>query len=175
MENFIAAYSKFLNAITKLTGFIAGFLVLFCGFIIVYEVVCRGMFNAPTDWVMEISTYCVIIAGFLGMGITYAGKKHIHVDILLSKLSAKTRCYIEVLTTLAGIFYSFIFTIEAWDMVMMSKDLNTMAPTVLSTPLWIPQLSMPIGMAVLMLQLVRTFLVDLVKIKNQNFSEEDAK
>lgn len=60
-------------------------------------------------------------------------------------------------------------------MVMMSKDLNTLAPTVLSTPLWIPQMSMPIGMAVLLLQLIRTLLVDLVKIKNQNFSEEEAR
>ena len=81
MESFIKSYEKFVNAITKLCGVIAGTLVLFTGFMIVYEVICRGVFNAPTEWVMEISTYCVVVAGFLGMGVTYAGKKHIHVVV----------------------------------------------------------------------------------------------
>ena len=94
MESFIKSYEKFVNAITKLCGVIAGALVMFCGFMIVYEVICRGVFNAPTEWVMEISTYCVVVAGFLGMGVTYAGKKHIHVELVVSNFSPKTRCYI---------------------------------------------------------------------------------
>ena len=87
MERFITVYDKILHLLTKAAGVIAGLLVLFTGFMIVYEVICRGVFNAPTEWVMEISTYCVVVAGFLGMGVAYAGKKHIHVDIVMSKMS----------------------------------------------------------------------------------------
>lgn len=175
MEAFVAIYEKIIKAITNIVGIIAGFMVLFCGFIIVYEVLRRGVFNAPTEWVMEISTYCIIIAGFLGMGVAYAGKKHIAVDIFLSKIDAKTKCYIEVVTSLFGIFYSGLFMLEAWDMVMLSIELNNCAPTTLGTPLWIPQMAMPVGMAVLLLQIVGTLLVDLVKIKKQDFGEEGSK
>lgn len=38
------------------------------------------------------------------MSVTYAAGKHIHVDIVLSHLSARTRCYIELFTTIVGIF-----------------------------------------------------------------------
>lgn len=172
MERFVRIYDRILNVITNITGVVAGLLVLFTGFMIVYEVICRSIFNAPTEWVMEISTYCVVVAGFLGMGIAYAGKKHIHVDILISRLSPKARCYIEFGTAFIGAFYSLIFMQQSWEMAMFSLEINNCAPTTLSTPLWIPQISMPIGLLVLLLQIIRTILVDFIKIKNNDFSEE---
>lgn len=172
MEKFLIIYEKILQVLTKLVGVIAGVLVLYCAFSIVWEVIARGLLNSPTEWVMEISTYCVLIAGFLGMGVAYAGKKHIHVDIFVSKMSPKTITYVEVLTSLIGIFYSFIFMIYSWDMAMLSLEMNNCAPTTLGTPLWIPQLSMPIGFAVLCLQIIRTLLEDIIKIKNNDFTRD---
>lgn len=172
MEKFLIIYEKILQVLTKLVGVIAGVLVLYCAFSIVWEVIARGLLNSPTEWVMEISTYCVLIAGFLGMGVAYAGKKHIHVDIFVSKMSPKTLTYVEVLTSLIGIFYSLIFMIYSWDMAMLSLEMNNCAPTTLGTPLWIPQLSMPIGFAVLCLQIIRTLLEDIIKIKNNDFTRD---
>lgn len=172
MEKFLIIYEKILQVLTKLVGVIAGVLVLYCAFGIVWEVIARGLLNSPTEWVMEISTYCVLIAGFLGMGVAYAGKKHIHVDIFVSKMSPKTLTYVEVLTSLIGIFYSVIFMIYSWNMAMLSLEMNNCAPTTLGTPLWIPQLSMPIGFAVLCLQIIRTLLEDIIKIKNNDFTRD---
>lgn len=172
MEKVLIIYEKILQVLTKLVGVIAGVLVLYCAFSIVWEVIARGLLNSPTEWVMEISTYCVLIAGFLGMGVAYAGKKHIHVDIFVSKMSPKTLTYVEVLTSLIGFFYSFIFMIYSWDMAMLSLEMNNCAPTTLGTPLWIPQLSMPIGFAVLCLQIIRTLLEDIIKIKNNDFTRD---
>lgn len=172
MEKFLIIYEKILQVLTKLVGVIAGVLVLYCAFSIVWEVIARGLLNSPTEWVMEISTYCVLIAGFLGMGVAYAGKKHIHVDIFVSKMSPKTLTYVEILTSLIGIFYSLIFMIYSWDMTMLSLEMHNCAPTTLGTPLWIPQLSMPIGFAVLCLQIIRTLLEDIIKIKNNDFTRD---
>ena len=172
MEKFLIIYEKILQVLTKLVGVIAGVLVLYCAFSIVWEVIARGLLNSPTEWVMEISTYCVLIAGFLGMGVAYVGKKHIHVDIFVSKMSPKTLTYVEVLTSLIGIFYSFIFMIYSWNMAMLSLEMNNCAPTTLGTPLWIPQLSMPIGFAVLCLQIIRTLLEGIIKIKNNDFTRD---
>lgn len=172
MKAFISVYDKIVDMLTKIVGVIAGTLILLVGFMIVYEIIARGIFNSPTEWVMEISTYCVIIAGFLGMGVAYVGKKHIHVDIILVHLSAKTRCYIEVLTSLAGIYFSWLFTVEAWKMMQFSIEYNNCAPTTLSTPMWIPQSALPVGMFVLFLQIVGTLLHDIMKIKDNSFEGE---
>ncbi len=175
MEKFLRSYEKFLKLLTKLVGVIAGCLVMFCGFAIVWEVVSRGLLHAPTEWVMEISTYCIVIAGFLGMGVTYAGKKHIHVDIFVSKMSPKTRTYVELATSVIGAFYSYLFMVQSFDMMMLSIELNNCAPTTLGTPLWIPQSSMPLGFAVLLLQIIHTILEDIMKIKANDFTMDFAK
>lgn len=172
MKSFINAYDKFVGLLTKLVGVIAGALIMATGFMIVYEIVARNIFDSPTEWVMELSTYCIIIAGFLGMGVAYAGKKHIHVDIIIMNLSAKTRCYIEVLTSIAGIYYAYLFTVEAWKMMQLSIEYNNCAPTTLSTPLWIPQSALPVGMLVLLLQIIGTLLRDIYKIKTNTFEGE---
>ncbi len=175
MEKFLSMYEKLLKVLTMLVGVIAGALVLFCGFTIVWEVISRGVFDAPTEWVMEISTYCIVIAGFLGMGVAYAGKKHIHVDIFVSRMSLKTRTYVELFTSIIGSFYSYLFMVESWSMTMLSLELNNCAPTTLGTPLWIPQMSMPLGFAVLFLQIIRTILEDIVKIKHGDYAMEFGK
>ena len=76
--------------------------------------------------------------------------------------------YVEVFTSLLGIFYSYIFTVYSWNMAMLSLELNNCAPTTLGTPLWIPQM----GFGVLLLQLVRTLLEDIIKIKNNDFTRD---
>ena len=158
MKNFLKVYDKVVALLTNIAGVLAGLLILLIGFMIVYEIIARNIFNSPTEWVMEISTYCIIIAGFLGMGVAYAGKKHIHVDILLVHLSA-------------NIYFSYLFTVEAWKMMQLSIEFNNCAPTTLSTPLWIPQSSLPVGMFILLLQIIGTLLHDIEKITSNNFEE----
>ena len=130
MKSALEVYEKFLNAITKAVGVIAGILLLLPALMVFYEVVMRGLFNAPTEWSIELSVYCVLVAGFLGMSVTYAAGKHIHVEM------------------------------------------DNTSPSTLRTPMWIPQMSLPIGMGLLLLQFVRTLLIDIQKISSGEFSKE---
>lgn len=174
MKSFIGIYDKFLNAITKVVGVIAGILLLLPALMVFYEVVMRGLFNAPTEWSIELSVYCVLIAGFLGMSVTYAAGKHIQVDIALSYMSARTRCYVEVFTTIVGIIFCAIFAVYSFDMAMLSLEMDNTSPSTLRAPMWIPQMSLPIGIGLLMLQFLRTLMVDIEKIRSGEFSKEVA-
>ena len=105
MRNLLDKYSKILNAITKALGTIAGILLFIPALMIFYEVIARGVFNAPTEWSIEMSVYCVLVAGFLGMPITYLEGKHIQVDILIAHLSRPTRIKLEIITSIIGIIF----------------------------------------------------------------------
>ena len=168
----IEIYGKILDAVTKIVAVIAGILILMPALMVFYEVVMRGLFNAPTEWSIELSVYCVLIAGFLGMSVTYAAGKHIHVDIVVGSLSPRTRCFIEVFTTCVGIFFCAVFVMESFDMAMLSLEMDNTSPSTLHTPMWIPQMALPIGMGLLLLQFVRTLLVDIEKINTGDFSKE---
>ncbi len=171
MKTAFTFYDIFVNKITKLVGLVAGVMLFVPAFMVFYEVLARGIFNAPTEWVMEISTYCVVMAGFLGMGVTYSFGRHIKVDLLLTQLSPKVKCYLEVITSIVGIFFVYLFFTESLDMALLSLKNNNCAPTTLSTPLWIPQMALPVGMGVLLLQLIRTLILDLTKVATGNYSK----
>ena len=169
MKSFLAVYRKFLMGLTRVIGVIAGLLLFIPAFSVVYEVIMRGLFNSPTEWVVEISTYCVTIAGFFGMAVTFVANKHIRVDIIVSHLSKRTNEILNVITSFIGMVFCGVVTIYAIDMVAMSYDLGMIAPTTLRTPLWIPQSSLPIGFGLMFLHFIRTFLENILKLGDPSY------
>ena len=169
MKGFLAVYRRFLVGLTRVVGVIAGLLLFIPAFSIVYEVIMRGLFNSPTEWVVEISTYCVTIAGFLGMSVTFVANKHIRVDILLSHLSERTNEILKVITSFIGMIFCGVVTIYAIDMVAMTFELGMIAPTTLRTPLWIPQTSLPVGFGLMFLHFIRAFLENVIKLGDPSY------
>lgn len=171
MKAFIDIYSKVLDKITDAAGFVAGLLLLLTALATFIEVVMRGVFNSPTEWAIETAVYFVLVAGFLGMPVAYKAGKHINVDILLLNRPAKTKCILEFGTSIIGIIFCAIFFWEALNMSLTSLELNNISPSTMRVPLWIPQMSLPVGMGLLTLQFVKTLLQDGVKLKEHAFAE----
>ncbi len=173
MKTFLSRYDTVVGALTRGAGVIAGGLVMAVCFMIVYEIVARGIFHSPTEWVTEISTYCIVVSGFLGMGATWAGKKHIRVDILTVHLAPRVQCFLEIVTSIFVLCFCYLFVTESWGMAMLSLAYDNCAPTTLSTPLWIPQISMPIGMGIMALQVIGTILHDAERLLAKDFGKEE--
>ena len=169
LKKVIEFYAKVLDSATYAVGVVAGLLFLLPALMICYEVIMRGLFNAPTEWSIEVSVYCVLVAGFLGMPVAYMSGKHIKVDIIIGQLSAKKRSYLDVLTSLIGIFFCAVFLVEALDMTLLSLEIDRTSPDTLRMPLWIPQTSIPVGIGLLLLHFVRTLLENFEKIINNDF------
>ena len=161
MKSFLAVYRRFLMGLTRVVGIIAGLLLFIPAFSVVYEVIMRGVFNSPTEWVVEISTYCVTIAGFLGMAVTLRHKAHISVDFLTSHLPVKARCALELVTTVLSILLFYVFMTESTDLMIVSYEVNKLSPSILRFPLFIPQSALVIGSFLLELELIRQLLDDV--------------
>ena len=132
----------------------AGLCILGTAFIITYEIILRGIFHAPTSWVMEIATYLIIAAGFLGMAYTLHAHGHIHVDILTSRLSPGSQRLFRIITTIVSILLLYVCMTESIDYVTMSYEMNKLSPTILRVPLFIPQSFMAVGFSLLLLELI---------------------
>ena len=80
----------------------------------------------------------------------------------------------EIVASIIGAIFCLVFFIEAVDMAALSYDLDRRSPDTLRTPLWIPQMSMPIGIGLLFLQFLGTIFVDVQKLASGEFSKEAA-
>ncbi|MCX7780476.1 MAG: TRAP transporter small permease [Negativicutes bacterium] len=167
--NYLKLLDRIIATLTALTAFFAGLCIFATALIVAYEVFLRAAFDAPTEWSIEVSVYLVLTAGFLGMAATYADGKHITVDMLTRKLSPQRAKQLEVAAILASMLFSVVFFIESWGMMADSFALGRTTPSTLRIPLFIPQLSLPVGFLLLLLELARHFahtVNDLMHEKN---------
>ena len=129
-------------------------------------------FNVPG--IDAYAGYMMAATGFLALAHTLKRGEHIRVTLILEHLGAKAKHGLElwalgVAVLLAGLFafYSAKLAYQSWDF----GDISTAND---ATPLWIPQLSMAIGSAILAIALVDELLLEWRGRRSAPASEEAA-
>lgn len=85
-----------INSISLLSGRIAALLLLPLVFAMVYEVVSRYVFDAPTHWAFEISYMLMGTIFTLGLSYCLRNSAHVNVDIIPSLLPPRVNAVIEI-------------------------------------------------------------------------------
>jgi TRAP-type C4-dicarboxylate transport system permease small subunit len=89
----------------------------------------------------------------MGAADTLRKQRHISIDIFRRMLKPKAQVWLRVLTSFMTLFILCIFFWHSIVMVYRSFTKDMHVPSFLWTPLWIPQILIPIGMFFLILQL----------------------
>ena len=66
-----------IDVLSDAVGIISALALLGMTAIICYEVILRSVFNSPTTWVTEISTYVFVAVVFLGLASAQKANRHI--------------------------------------------------------------------------------------------------
>jgi TRAP-type C4-dicarboxylate transport system permease small subunit len=90
--------------------------------------------------------YCLAAGSFLAMAYALRRGDHIRVTLLLSRLKGRTRYWMEVLCLVVATLLSTYFAWFAAKLVWGSYAYHDVSQNVDATPLWIPQLSMALGL-----------------------------
>ena len=80
--------------------------------VVVYEVIMRYGFNAPTVWGFEATTFIYGIHYMFGVSYTDVTGGHVRVDIFTARARPKTRALIDALTTL--VFFMPVMVCLTW-------------------------------------------------------------
>ena len=117
--------------------------------LIVYSVAMRYFINQPVAWVDELVGYLLVTTVMLAAADALLEGEHIAVDILTERLSARGRWVTLVLGLLTVAGSAVLLTIEGWDMVAFSRMVGLKSNGYMATDMWIPQLAVPIGAALM--------------------------
>lgn len=153
-------FDKLLGYVTYTAAAVSGLAILLTAFMICYEIIARSVFGSPTVWVMEISTYFLIFAGFLGMAYTMRKNGHICVDFLYARFSRNVRRVLDIFTSSLSLFAMYVCVTESTNYMLMSYDMGIVSPSLLRVPLWIPQTAMVVGFTLLFLEILNHLLRD---------------
>lgn len=148
------AYIRAVAFLSRIAGVIAAFLVAGAVAVICDMVIERFFFSRTTIWQIDVVTYCIMGATFVGSAYVLMTRGHVNVDVLPLYVGPRTRYWLAFFTILMALaFCAVLFVLctlywyEAW-----SKGWHS--DTVWRARLWIPYLAMPVGLGLLVLQYI---------------------
>ena len=136
------------------SGAIAALTVMAMCLLITGAVFVRYVFNAPLVWVPEIVGYLMVALIFLSLGETMLAGGHIKIDILVGRIPKRPRDILELLTLTLSTGTAGFFTWHGVKTMLRSYEYDRSdAFGALNTPLYIPQVALPVGLSILTLVL----------------------
>ena len=117
-----------------------GMLVIIC-----YDVAMRYVFNAPTIWANELSTYLLVAIAFIGLPYALLKNGHIRVELLTDHLPDATRRMAGQVTGWLGVLFICVATWQAGVLVHENFNNDVRSFSLLTTPTYLPQLPIVAG------------------------------
>nr|WP_299245872.1 TRAP transporter small permease [uncultured Halomonas sp.] len=126
----------------------AGYAALGLSLLIAFEVVARKLFNFSLQGVDEIGGYVLAIGVAFSFAYALLHRAHTRVDMLLVKLPAPLRAFLNALAMLLLAAFAAFMLWRAIETLGETLEFGSRASTPLQTPLWIPQTLWILGLGV---------------------------
>jgi TRAP-type C4-dicarboxylate transport system permease small subunit len=101
LSRIVALRRRFLS-ITNILSWISGLAIFGVMFLVSADVWARYIMKQPIKGTMDICEMSLVVIGFLGMAYTQAEKSHVHVDVLVARLSGRTQAFLGTISTSLG-------------------------------------------------------------------------
>ena len=148
------AYIRAVTFLSRAAGVFAALLIALAVLVICDMVVERYLLNHTTVWQIDVVTYSIVAATFVGCAYVLMYRGHVNVDVLPMYLRGRPRFWLAMFTGLLSLAFCatlFVLCAKFW---YEAFDGNWRSNTVWRARLWIPYLSMPVGLGLLVLQYV---------------------
>ncbi len=147
-------------------GYLTAMVIFPLTAIVIYEVFMRYIFNKPTRWGFELTTYLYGIHFMLGLGYTLLYKGHVRVEVFVSLLSKRKQtiisalCHLILLLPVFGILFYASFDYAWTSVVQREQSWTAWAP-----PLYPFKLLMSLGFLMFFIQGISSFLKEVKALR----------
>jgi len=151
-----------LDAFAERSGWLVAWLIVPLIGAMVYEVVARYFFRAPTVWAQDLSYMLYGALFMLGGAYTLRHSGHIRTDFLYNKLGVRGQAFIDAVAYLFFFFPGFgVFLWFGWGYFLDSWRLDERAISPWNPPIYPFRAVLPLAAALLLVQGVSETLKSL--------------
>jgi len=157
------ALDRFIEGVrflSRAAGVAAAALMALAVLVICDMVIERYGLNRTTIWQIDVVTYSIVGATFIGSSYVLMHRGHVNVDILPLWLGPRGRYWLAMFTTVLSLAFCVVLLVACTRYWQEAYSENWKSNTVWRARLWIPYLSMPIGLGLLVLQ----YVVELIAL-----------
>jgi TRAP-type C4-dicarboxylate transport system permease small subunit len=144
-----------ISLLSTIGMYISGVGIFVMSVLITIEIAGRYVFGFSLLVVDEWSGYLLVIVTFLGLAYTMRAKGFMQMELLTKRLTPRKRNLLTIFLVIVALSYSILIDYRLILIAWSSYSTKYVSVSMAQTPLYIPQLFMPLGMMLLMLELLR--------------------
>ncbi len=151
-------------ALSTLAGWCSAAMIIAAVAITCQMIIIRFVLNGSTVWQTEAVIYLVIAATLVGLPYVQRLRGHVNVDLIPLSFKPSARYGLAIVTlslSIAIVAVMFWYGFEYWH---FAYERGWKSDTVWGVRLWIPYLALPVGFALLLLQLIADFVAMLIGV-----------
>lgn len=164
-DEYRTQFEKFSDSLTMVSVWLAMAIILMMTGIVAVDLVLRNLANQSLMIVDEVVGQLTVAMTFLG--ISYSLRRHalLRVEVVYQNLSPKARAVVQVGFDIASLFYVGLVIWFGIGLVDSSMRLDIVSLSLLKTPMWIPQMVIPVGGGLLVLATLSELLRDIRRLR----------
>lgn len=153
-----------IDRLSNFCGRLAAWMFFAIGGVIVFEVVARYVFLAPTIWGEEMSRFLQIWATYLAAAYVLHSRKLIAIDIVVNRLSPPLAKFCETCALAVIVVFCFVAFWYGLQIMIDSIRIGRATSTMLAVPYWMTEAAIPVGFGLMLIQalaeMYRTLFTD---------------
>lgn len=147
------ALSRLIDKITTWVGKFSMWLILLTTLISAGNAIVRKIFNVSSNGLLEIQWYLFAAVFLMGAGYGFLKNSHVRIDFIATKLSARTRNWIDVVGILAVLLpFCAISIVLSWPLFTNALASGEMSQNAGGLIRWPAYALIPLGFSLLALQ-----------------------
>lgn len=156
-------FIKFIDRINERVGKAVSYLVVPLSLIVVFEVIMRYIFDAPTLWAWDVNMYLGGLMTILGAGYAHLYKSHVSVEFFLERWSPRKKVLLELILSPLIILPLAILAWYGFEAAWQSVKINEHYSSLWEPPIYPLRIAIPIGAVLFLLQAVSRFIGDILR------------
>lgn len=143
----LTAIGRLLERSSRWSCDFAGGLLAIMAVLVNLEIAARYLFNTSTLIADEYSGYLFVWSTLLGFAYALQNGQFLRVETLVTRLSRRGRAASDLLAAICGLLVALVCTYATGVLLIAALHFGTRSIQPSATPLWIPQLMLPLAFA----------------------------
>jgi TRAP-type C4-dicarboxylate transport system permease small subunit len=143
-----------IHASSRALGVFSAGLILLSVLVVCHMVFVRAVLGESSIWQTEFVTFSLIAATFLGAPYILLTRGHVNVDVLPLMVGIPTRRRLHFTGSVMALAFCVIFLVASLPWWYETFETGQTTATIWRARVWIPYLSVPVGLALLCLQYI---------------------
>jgi len=154
-------FVRYVDAMNYRIGRVAMYLLFVMGAMLLYSTLSRIIFGVPINWVLEMSQFMLSAYYLVGGAYALQMDQHVRMDLFYGRLDARRRAVTDAFTILFVIFFLVVLLVGGISSTNYAIQYNQRNYTAWSPLLWPIKVVMTIGVFLMLLQCISTFIKDI--------------